>query len=359
MSNERVTRLQAVPAGTDAGPTKAEGEAEVLAYGRAVMNEEARAITTAAEALDGSFVAAVDLITSAQHVVVSGVGKAGYIASKLSATLASIGIPSSFLHPSEAIHGDLGKCRAQDVIMMLSNSGETSEILRILPHLSKRGCRLIAVTASSTSSLAKSSDVVVALGRIPEAGPLGLAPTSSTTVMLSVCDALAMCAASRRGLTPEMFAANHPGGQLGRALMLVSEIMRVGDENCIVPPDITCREVVHRMVLTKGRPGAASVADADGRLVGVFTDGDLRRWLDTGSEFLDRPVGELMSKNPHTIGPDSFAEEALGLLSRLQIDQVVVVDSEHKPIGMLDVQDIIGQRARGKSAPLIAFSRNP
>lgn len=341
--------------GADAG-------AEILSYGRSVLQDEARAISGLSALLDTSFVAAVEILLELGRTdgraVISGIGKAGYIASKFSATLSSVGLSSIFLHPAEAIHGDLGRCRAQDAVFILSNSGETAEILRMLPHLEKRGCKIVALTGSQSSSLAQMSDVVLSIGRLAESGPHGLAPTTSTTVMLALCDALAMTFAAQAGLSPEQFGINHPGGELGRALMPVSEIMRSGDENCVVPQSMSAREVVHRMVITRNRPGAASVIDDEGRLVGIFTDGDLRRWLDKSNDFLDRPVSEVMGRNPRTIDPASFAEEGLRVMERHEIDQVIVIDDQRRPIGLLDIQDVIRPRGRergnGKRASLIA-----
>lgn len=313
--------------------------------GKQVLEVEAHAIMALAENLNGSFDLAVDAIMSLKQggrVIVSGMGKAGFIGMKISATLASIGIPSFFLHPAEAVHGDLGRYTSDDIALVFSNSGKTDEILRIVPELKRIACPIISITGLADSPLGKHSDVVLDIGKLTEAGPLGLAPTTSTTVMLALGDALAMAVQEKRGLTREDFARHHPGGALGASLTPVEQIMRQGDEHCIVNENMLTREVLKSITKTPGRPGAASIVDDSGILVAIFTDGDLRRWLDEkDSQFLDSPISEVMTRNPKSISTSALAAEALHIMSKHSIDQIIVVDDENLPVGMIDVQDLV------------------
>jgi arabinose-5-phosphate isomerase len=316
---------------------------DIITVGREILRAEAEAITTLSESLDESFRSAVQLILDMPRegrVIVSGMGKAGFIGMKLSATLASTGLPSFFLHPAEAVHGDLGRYTKCDVALILSNSGETYEVLRVLPHVKRIGCSTIAITGSTDSSLGRHSDVTLAIGKIAEAGPLGIAPTTSTTLMLALGDALAMAVLKQRGLTHDEFAAFHPAGNIGRLLMVVADVMRTGDESCLVPETMSVRDVVHQITITKGRPGAAAVVDNQGVLAGIFTDGDLRRCLEERRDFLDRPVREHMGRNPRSIRGDQLVQEALRIMTEYRIDQVVVLDDTDRPVGMIDIQDV-------------------
>ncbi len=316
---------------------------------QSVIRQEAQALEQLASALDDnlesvaveSVVKEVLSLSSAGRLVVSGIGKTGFIAMKISATFSSIGVPSFFLHPAEAFHGDLGRITDKDCVLLLSYSGETEEVLRLIPHLRRVGCRLIAITANTGSTLGRRCDFVIAIGTTEEAGPLGLAPTTSTCMMLAVGDALAMTVLRERELPREQFAFYHPGGALGRMLSLVSEIMRTGDELCIVHEESTARDVLHAITLTKGRPGAAAIVNSSGVLRGVFTDGDFRRCIDKSTSFLDRPIREVMGAAPKTTTPEVLAEEALKTMNHFNIDQVIVVDSAQKPVGMVDIQDIL------------------
>ncbi len=318
-------------------------------YAAEILRLESEAIANLAKQLDGSFEQAVGMILQLPEqgrVVVSGMGKAGFVAMKISATFASTGVPSYFLHPAEAIHGDLGRYTKNDIALLLSNSGETAETIGILPHVRRMGCPVIAITGEASSTLAKHSDVVLSIGKVIEAGPLGLAPTTSTTAMLALGDALAMAVLERQNFSKEQFALYHPGGNLGRRLMLVSEVMRRDQENCVVPETMKTREVLHRITVTKGRPGAASMVDAKGRLSGVFTDGNLRRLLEDGDDFLELPIKKIMTANPKTISPEQIVQEALRIMSEFKIDQLIVIDSDRKPVGMLDIQDLVDIRLR-------------
>lgn len=317
---------------------------DILSYGKKILQAEAEAINSLANSLDEAFDQSVRIILEMAkegRVIVSGMGKAGFVGMKISATLASTGVPSFFLHPAEAVHGDLGRYTRQDLALILSNSGETQEILRIVPMLKQIGCPLISITNSKESSLAKHSDVAISIGKHVEAGPLGLAPTTSATVMLALGDALAMSVLKCRDFSPEKYAFYHPGGSLGRALMQVREIMRTDKKNCIVPQTMITKEVIQLYTATEGRPGAATIVDDNGKLAGIFTDGNLRRCLAKDVSFLDQPISTVMSIGPKTILPDKLVQEALRILSDNKIDQVVVVSEDNQPIGLVDIQDLV------------------
>lgn len=317
---------------------------DLLNFGRGILQQEAKAVAGLATDLDRNFVRAAQAIATLPaggRVIVSGMGKAGFVAMKFSATLASIGVSSFFLHPAEAIHGDLGRYAPTDLSVILSNSGETPEVLRMVPHLKKIGCPLLSITSKVDSNLAKHSDFTLTIGKLDEADPLGLAPTTSTTAMLALGDALALAAIKLKGFSRQDFAAFHPGGDLGRSLTLVREIMRRGDEHCIVPHDMLCREVIHRISSTKGRPGAASVIDDKGVLLGIFTDGNLRRCLDSGEPFLDQPIGKIATRKPKTIHAERLVQEALHIMTENKHDQIIVIDDQNHPVGMIDIQDLI------------------
>lgn len=322
-------------------PTRTQEDIE---FGRSIIGEEARALATVAGLLDESFAHAVDSVLRLKpgaRIVVSGIGKAGFVAMKISGTLASIGFPSFYLHPADAIHGDLGRFTKDDIALLLSNSGETAEVVRLLPTLKRIGSEIISITRSRHSTLASHSDIVLEMGECREAGPLGLAPTTSTTVMMALGDALAMTLVERRGFTREEFAVFHPGGDLGRSLMLVSEIMRSGEYLCIVPETLETKGVLQQMTSTRGRPGAAAITDSSGKLIGVFTDGDLRRCLERDTAFLSRPIGEICSRNPIAIRPDHLAQESARIIQERKIDQILVVDPSGAPVGLIDIQDLL------------------
>lgn len=321
----------------------------MLDYAREVLRAEADAIQNIQQLIGPEFEQAVRTILEmhpGNRVVVSGMGKTSFIAMKLSATLASIGVPSFFLHPSEALHGDLGRYTRTDVAIIFSNSGETPEILKLLPYIKRIGCPLISVTSERESTLAAHSDIAITFGALREAGPLGLAPTTSTTVMLALGDALAMTVFSQLEVSKDRFAFYHPGGNLGASLLKVSDLMRRDQEHCVVPETMKARDVLHRISTTKGRPGAASIVGADGILAGVFTDGNLRRCLDQNENFLDQEISAVMTRSPIVITPEKLAPEALRLMSERKIDQLIVVDDERRPIGMIDIQDLVDNGVR-------------
>jgi arabinose-5-phosphate isomerase len=314
----------------------------LLAQAREVFAAEVRAIEQAARYLDADFAQAVDWLASCQgRIVVTGMGKSGLIGQKISATFASIGAPSLFMHAAEAIHGDLGRLAADDVVLALSNSGQSPEVVRLLEPIRALGARLIGLTGVPGSALGRASDAVLCIGPAVEACPMGLVPTASTAAMLVLGDALAICVLQRRGSDLRAYARRHPGGSLGRKLMRVSEIMRQGEANPVASEGAALREVVSIMSRTPGRPGAASIVDAAGRLVGFFTDGDLRRLLGQPSFDIDLPIAGLMQPACRTVAPDMLVAEAATQLSVHRIDQLPVVDAADRPVGLLDVQDVL------------------
>ncbi|MCI2098626.1 MAG: KpsF/GutQ family sugar-phosphate isomerase [Succiniclasticum sp.] len=311
-----------------------------------VLRMEADAILNLIPRVDEHFDAAVNLILACPgRVVLTGMGKSGIIAHKISATLASTGTPSFYLHPAEGIHGDLGMVTADDVVIALSNSGETGEVLNILPSLRRIGAKLIAMVGNPDSTLAKNSDVLLNVGVEKEACPLGLAPTSSTTAALAFGDALAMALMGKHHFTSKQFAVFHPGGSLGRRLLLtVGDIMHAGDENPLVPGTAKVQEAL--FVITDKGLGAVSVVDDSGRMIGLLTDGDIRRGLSKGIGFLERPVTELMTRDPKYITRGKLAAEALHVMESHKpkpITVLPVVDDEKQVIGLLHMTDLVRQ----------------
>jgi arabinose-5-phosphate isomerase len=316
---------------------------DLVEHGRAIMAAEARAI--GAVSLDESFAEAVRWVLDCKgRVVVTGMGKPGFVAQKISATLASTGTPSLYVHPAEAAHGDLGRIAREDVVVALSNSGETEEILRLIPALKKIGARIVAVTRDRVNPLARGADLVIAVGDVEEACPMGLAPTASTAVLLAVGDALAMTVLANRRFDREEYALFHPGGKLGRGLMKVGDLMRGADSNPVVREDQPLAAAVAVMTETPGRPGATSVVDAAGKLVGIFTDGDLRRLVEHHQTDFARPVSSAMGRHPRTVRPDALVVDAARVLRQARVDQVPVVDAEGRPVGLLDVQDLLAAK---------------
>lgn len=317
---------------------------------RDALETEARALAALGEeAAESVARAAVEILACDGRVVITGMGKAGIIGQKISATLASTGTPSLFLHAAEALHGDLGRVKQEDLVLALSNSGTTAEVVGLLGPIKKIGARLICITGIVESDLARYSDVAICYGRVAEAGPLGLAPTTSTTLMLALGDALAMAVLSQRNFSNEEFALYHPAGNLGRTLLKVSEVMRAAEQNPVVGQDQTVVDAMSVMTHTPGRPGAVSVVDGDGKVVGFYTDGDLRRGIKdalAGKDFafLESPIAAVMTRDPVSIGPECLAGEALRILREKQIDQIPVVDKDKKPIGLVDVQDLLAVR---------------
>jgi arabinose-5-phosphate isomerase len=312
-----------------------------LKRARQVLRIEADAIRRLIPRVGRAFEQAVArLVACKGRVVVTGMGKAGIIAQKLSATLASTGTPSLWIHPGDAIHGDLGRVTKQDCVIVLSNSGETEELTRLLPVIKQIGAPLIALTGNVRSHLATHSDVVLDVSVKQEACSLNLAPTASTTAMLAMADALAVVVAEQRGFKERDFALFHPGGQLGRRLLLrVRDLMRTGRANPVIRQTATVQDAL--LAITKARAGCASVVDGRGRLAGIFTDGDLRRSMHRGGTVMQARLAEVMTAHPKTIGPDRLAAEALALLREYKIDELVVIDAAKRPVGLLDVQDLL------------------
>lgn len=319
---------------------------ERLARAAEVLRLEARTIAHLEQRLDGDFLRAVDLLLACQgHVVVSGVGKAGLVGQKISATLASTGTPSLFLHPTEALHGDLGRIRERDLLFAISNSGETVETNNLIGPARRIGVRVLALTGAPRSTLARVADCVLDIGEIEEACPLKLAPTASTSAMLALGDALAMVVSQERNFGREEYALYHPGGLLGRKLMRVAEVMRSGAELPLLEQGGSVAQAILSMNRTPGRPGAVLITGDAGRLVGIFTHGDLARLLE-GDAPLDKrlPIERLMGKNPKSIGPEQLVEEAMRRMKEHRVDQIAVIDADGRPVGLLDVQDLLDVR---------------
>jgi len=316
---------------------------DYLAQARRVFEIEAAAMQAVAARLDGAFVQAVDLIRASvergKKIVVVGVGKSGHIGEKIAATLTSTGSPSVVLNSLNALHGDLGIVSDGDVILALSYSGETDELNNLLPALARFDVEIVAITGNAQSSLARAARLVLDVSVEQEACPLNLAPTSSTTAMLALGDALAMVLLEARGFDKDDFARFHPGGRLGRTLLLrVSEIMRGEDQLALVSPGETVVETIK--VMTSKRAGAAVIVDADQRLLGIFTHGDFARHFPSTPDIAARPVGDFMTKNPIVIPAGKLAAEVLHVLQTHRIDDLVVVDAAGRPVGIVDSQDL-------------------
>lgn len=316
-----------------------------LALARDVLATEAAAIAALVERLGEPFVAAVALMFNCRgRVVVSGIGKSGHIARKLAATLASTGTPAFFVHPAEASHGDLGMITPDDVVLMLSNSGETDELVLLTPHLKHQGAAIIALTGNDASSLAQSADVHLDAAVDAEAGPLGLAPTASTTAALALGDALALALLDARGFSVEDFARAHPGGSLGRRLLTrVRDVMRSGIDVPVVALEATLREAVVEMS-SKGM-GMTAVVDANRHVAGVFTDGDLRRCLDRVSDINAVRISDVMTRTPRTITADRLAIDCVDLMETApKVTVLLVIDGEDRLTGALHLHDLFRAR---------------
>jgi len=319
---------------------RAPKDSAALAMAREVLEIEAKAVSDLIGRLDQQFTQAVELILGCRgRVVVSGIGKSGHIARKIASTFASTGTSAFFVHPAEASHGDLGMVARDDVFVALSNSGESSELLAIVPLLKRQGAKLIALTGNAQSALARESDIHLYAGAEKEACPLNLAPTASTTAALALGDALAVALMQERGFTRDEFAASHPGGTLGRKLLThVRDVMRAGADAPRVARDATAMEGVVEM--SRGRMGMTAVLDDAGRIAGIFTDGDLRRNLEKGVDLRTTRIAEVMKPDPRTIGPDKLAAEAVEIMERFKINQLLVVGPDRKLLGALNMHDL-------------------
>jgi len=306
-----------------------------------VLRIEADAILGLIGKLDESFERAVELLRGcAGRVIVTGMGKSGLIGRKIAATLASTGTPAHFLHPAEGVHGDLGMVARGDVVLALSNSGETDELLAIVPPLKRLGVPILLLTGNPSASLARQCEVVIDVSVPEEACPMNLAPTSSTTAALALGDALALALLELRGFRPEDYAALHPRGALGwRALFRVADLMLTGDAVPVVPEKTPLREVIIEM--TQKRKGMTTVIDATGRLAGVITDGDLRRLHLTGRSVDDLSAGQMASGEPKTIRAEELASKALEVMETWQITSLVIVDEARRPVGLIHLHDIL------------------
>jgi arabinose-5-phosphate isomerase len=313
--------------------------ASSLELARKVLRTEAAAILGLVDRIDATFDRAVQLLYECEgRVIVTGMGKSGLICRKIAATLSSTGTSAWFLHPAEAIHGDLGAIRDNDVVMALSYSGETEELLRLLESIRRIGARLIALTGDLSSTLARAADVTLNCGITEEACPMNLVPTASTTASLAMGDALAMALLVRKGFREEQFASLHPGGKIGRRLMRVEHVMHAGDAAPIVRVSAAMPEVFHEM--SSKRLGMTCVVDEEGRLAGIFTDGDLRRLMARVSNVLALSAGDVMIKNPFTIASDLLAVEALKVMETHKITSVVVVDAQFAVLGVVHLHDL-------------------
>jgi len=315
-----------------------------LDYARKVIEAEAEAISSITPIVDASFAKAAEMIYNCTgSCIVSGIGKAGIIGQKISATLASTGTPSHFLHPAEAVHGDLGRLRKNDIVIVLSYGGETDEVIRLINLVKQLGIKLIAITGDSDSTLSKHSDVVLCMGRMSEPCPLGVAPSASTACMLAVGDALAFTVMKARNFSVEDYVRFHPGGLLGAKLMTVEQSMmfRPGEKLPVAEAADTIKHVLEKTKDVK-RHGAVMVVDEDGRLAGIITDGDLRRLMTKhGRRAFEFKAGDVMTANCKRIRVDALAAEAAAIFNKYRIDELPVVDAGDKPVGLIDVQDIV------------------
>ena len=314
---------------------------------RKALRAEGTAIAALADQIGQSFLQAVNAVFQCEgKVVLTGIGKAGIIAEKISATLASTGTQSIFLHPVEALHGDLGRLRRNDVVIALSHSGVTEEIIRLVDHVKALGAKLIVLTGDPGSILGRHADITVSYGQVEEACPLGLAPTVSTACMLALGDALAMTVMQMRRFQPEDFAAYHPAGSLGRKLLKVEEVMNFprGEQLNLAGDWLSLLDALAEAEKVKRRSGAMLLVDSDGHLSGILTDADLRRLLlhNRTGDVLARPVNEFMTRDPKHIHLGELASEALAVCNRNRIDELPVLDQDHRPVGLIDVQDLLG-----------------
>lgn len=308
--------------------------------GRRVLEIEARAVADLARRLGGEFERAVEEVAACRgKVVVTGMGKSGIVCRKIASTLASTGTPAFFLHAAEALHGDLGMLVRGDLVLAVSNSGETEELIRLLPVIKRLSLPLIAVTGNPESNLARRADVVLDVSVAEEACPLGLAPTASTTATVALGDALAVALLEHKGFRPEDFAALHPGGALGRRLLKVSELMHVGAEIPLVREGTSMREVVLEM--TSKRLGVTGVVNEAGRLVGVITDGDLRRGLERRGDILALTAGDLMTRNPKVVEADTLGAKAVAVMEAHAITSLFIVDEDGLPAGIIHLHDLL------------------
>ena len=316
-----------------AGP--AEGD---LAVARRVLGLASQALASLSDGLDGAFGKAVDAILAAKgRVIVSGMGKSGHVGRKVAATLSSTGTPAYFVHPAEASHGDMGAITADDVLLLLSKGGETEELANLLTYAKRFHIPMIAIAAKSDSTLARAADVALLLPEAPESCAIGMAPTTSTTMMVALGDALAVALMERRGFDEDRYRDFHPGGSLGRALILVSDLMHKGAEIPLGPEDMPIQDVL--LAMASGRLGCVGIVDGSGVLVGIVTDGDVRRHAAQGLE--GRKADEVMTRDPKVAAPGQLAAEALALMTEKKITQLFVLQPDRKPVGVIHIHDCL------------------
>lgn len=325
-------------------PTNRISSDAIIEQGLEVLRSEIAALTELADLIDGRFSTAVEALLGCQgNVVISGIGKAGIVGQKLSATLSSTGTPSHFLHPSEAVHGDLGMLRPTDVVIVLSFSGETEEIVRLLPMLVAATSKTIAITGNDSNTLARAVDIVLPIGKPPEACHLGMAPSSSTTAMLALGDALALSASQIRGFTKPQFAAFHPAGNLGKQMLSATEIMRPLEQCRVALESHTIREALVHVSRPGRRTGAIMLTNLAGQLTGIFTDSDLARLLESAEiDQLNQPMNSVMTREFQTACQDDRYPTAVRLLTEHKISELPVVDDDGKPLGIIDITDVVG-----------------
>lgn len=329
--------------------SSSEAETEALDFARSVLRTEAEALGQVSNRLDGSFLRAAEAVfRTSGRVVVTGMGKAGLVGRKLAATLSSTGTPAYPMHPSDAVHGDLGRVCSGDVVIALSQSGETQEVVALVPTIRHLGATLVAITGHAASSLGRKADICVEIGAVEEACPHGLAPSASTTAMMALGDALALLVSRWKGFGPGDFAVYHPGGSLGMRLSRVEDVMRTGAHVRLAKADETVRQVLVRLGGARRRTGAVMVVDPDGRLAGIFTDSDLARLFESRRETqLDGEIGAVMTANPVTLPVGSTVTEAIEALRGRKLSELPVVDGQGRPVGLVDVTDLIGLGPNG------------
>jgi arabinose-5-phosphate isomerase len=334
---------------------------EQIRYAREIVRLEGQALLGLATRLDMEFCRAVDCLFNCRtSAIVTGMGKAGLIGQKIAATLGSTGTRSHFLHPAEAFHGDLGRIHRDDVVLVLSQSGETEEITRLLPPLSALGVKLIAITADRGSTLARAATVVLALGPLKEACALGLAPSTSTTAMLALGDALALVVSRMRSFGPEDFARFHPGGSLGRKLSKVEDHMRRLTQCRVASDALTVRSVLAAPAPAGRRSGAILLLDAAGRLSGIFTDSDLARLFESRRDTaLDEPIRNVMTARPITVPAGSMVSDAMAIMAERKLSELPILDDDARPIGLLDITDLVGRDVSAASAGAAANFARP
>ncbi len=316
-------------------------EEQIIKKGREVVDIEGKAVSSLAQTIDANFYKAIECLFNCKgRVVLTGMGKSGLIARKIVATMNSTGTPAIYMHPTDALHGDLGMVRSDDVVLMLSKSGETEELLSLIPMFKRLEVPVIAISAKRESRMAKESDILLYIEITEEACPFDLVPTASTTTMLVLGDAIAVALIEMRGFTEQDFAMLHPGGSLGKRLSLrVSEIMKQGKEIPIVKENTSVKETIFE--ITSKRLGATSVVDKDGKLCGIITDGDLRRLLEKDIEIKQLTAADIMSKNPKKLAPTLLASHALQVMENYKITSLIVTDEEDRPVGILHLHDLV------------------